>query len=181
MKGALSRIHLSIDVWTSPSRIPILGICAHFLDNSLCMRHPLLALKYLPDRHTGAAIAQVIKEVMKVYEMVERWGVLVADNATNNDTCCEALVEQLLPDEDCKTARRARCFGHMVNIAAKAFIYGVQSEGFLAEADQIVTLSNRDQTAVAREMALWRQKGSFGKFHNVVKHIRASYIREEQF
>ena len=118
---------------------------------------------------------------MKVYEMVERWGVLIADNATNNDTCCEALVKQLLPDEDCKTARRARCFGHMVNIAAKAFIYGVQSERFLAEADQIVTLSNRDQTAVAREMAFWRQKESFGKFHNVVKHIRASHIREEQF
>ena len=125
MKGALSRIHLSIDVWTSPSRIPILGICSHFLDNSLCMRHPLLALRYLPDRHTGPAMAQVVQEVMRVYEMLERWGVLVADNATNNDTCCEALVTQLCPDEDSETARRARCFGHMVNLAAKAFIYGV--------------------------------------------------------
>ena len=45
----------------------------------------------------------------------------------------------------------------------------------------MVTLSNRDQTVVAREIAHWRTRGSFGKFHNVVKYIRASTLRRQGF
>ena len=54
---------------------------------------------------------------------MDKWGVCVADNANNNDTYVAALVRSLRPDEE-STARRSRCFAHMVNLAAKAFIYG---------------------------------------------------------
>jgi hypothetical protein len=68
----------------------------------------------------------------------------------------------------------------MVNLAAKAFIYGKKAEGFIAEAEEVMTLSNRDQTAVEREMKLWRTRGSFGKFHNLVKHIKGSALRRQK-
>lgn len=177
---AKSRVHISFDIWTAPTGVPILGICGHFLDEQLQLRHPLLALRFLAGHHTGVAMAEVVREVMTEWGIVDKWGVCVSDNADNNDTTCKALVEALRPNEP-TTARRARCFGHMVNLAAKAFIYGKNSEGFIAEAEQAMTLSNRDQLAVQQEMQLWRKRGSFGKFHNVVKHIRNSPLRRQKF
>ena len=32
LQSALSKIHLSFDVWTSPNKILFLGICTHFVD-----------------------------------------------------------------------------------------------------------------------------------------------------
>jgi hypothetical protein len=180
MAQARSKIHLSIDIWTSPSRTPILGVCAHFLDKDLRMKHPLLGLKYISGSHTGLAMADIILKLMEKYGIRERWGVLIADNAENNDTACKKMVSEIYPTEG-DGARRARCYGHMINLAAKAFIYGKNNEGFLAEAEQVVTLTARNQQAVQREMALWRKRGSFGKLHNVIRYIRGSSLREQTF
>ena len=176
---ARSRIHISFDMWTSPPGTPILGICGHFLDHNLRLIHPLLALRYLRGHHTGAAMAEVIEAVMNEYGIADKWGVCVADNADNCDTCIAALVNSLRPGEEL-TARRSRCFGHIVNLAAKAFIYGKKAEGFILEAEQMITLSNRDQAAVQQEMKLWRSRGSFGKFHNIVKHIKGTSLRRQK-
>jgi hypothetical protein len=144
------------------------------------MKHPLLGLRYISGPHTGLAIADIVLKLMGEYDIRERWGVLVADNAENNDTACKKIVSEIYPTEG-DGARRARCFGHMINLAAKAFIYGQNNEGFLVEAEQVFTMTARNQSAVQKEMALWRKKGSFGKFHNVVKYIRASPQREQRF
>ena len=114
---ALSRIHISFDIWTLPSALLILGICAHFLSSDLQLKHPLLGLKYLEGSHTGEAIAEVLRRIMEEYEVVDKWGVMVADNATNCDSACAALVQQLRPEED-KAGRRVRCFGYILNLAA---------------------------------------------------------------
>jgi hypothetical protein len=167
-------------MWTSPSGIPILGVCAHFLTQQLELVHPLLALRYVEGHHTGQAIGEVLKAVMVEYGIVVKWGVCVADNADNCNTCCRWLVGELRPDEP-TTARRSRCFGHMVNIAAKAFIYGKGFETFIVEAEQVVVASTRDNAAAKREMEIWRKRGPFGKFHNIVKHIRASPLRKQRF
>lgn len=180
MAQAKSRVHLSFDIWTAPTGAPILDICAHFLDEDLQFRYPLLALRFLAGHHTGVAMAEIIESVMAQFEIIDKWGVCVSDNADNNDTTCKALVEALRPNEP-TTARRARCSGHEVKQAAKAFIYGKSNEGFIAQAERVMTLSNRDQIAVQEEMQRWRRRRSFGKFHNVVKHIRNSPIRRQKF
>ena len=117
---------------------------------------------------------------MKEYDMIDRLGVFMADNALNCDKACELLVSELCPNES-PTARRARCFGHIVNLAAKAFIFGAEDEGFVITAEQLETATLRDYEAAQREMALWRKKGAFGKFHNIVKFIRASPQRRQRF
>ena len=177
---AASNIHLSFDMWTSPSSMPILGVCAHFLTPQLELVHPLLALREVEGSHTGEAMAEIIREIMVQFGIVDKWGVCVADNADNCNTCCRALVRQLRPGEPTK-GRRSRCLGHMVNLAAKAFIYGKQFESFIAEAEEVVVLTARDQAAAAREMSHWRERGPFGKLHNVIKHIRVSPQRRQRF
>ena len=71
---------------------------------------------------------------MREWDIVEKWGVCVADNAENNDTACRALVRDLRPGEP-EGVRRARCFGHIINLTAKAFIYRKKAEGFITEAE----------------------------------------------
>jgi hypothetical protein len=180
LKGALSKIHISFDVWTSPSGTPILGICGHFLNSSLQLCHPLLALKYLEGSHTGEVMAKAIRETMNLFEIEDKWGVAVADNAENNDTCVKALIDLVCPGESVY-AKRSRCFSHVVNLAAQAFIYGKPREGFIVMAERVVTVSERDQEAVEAEMAHWRQRGAFGKLHNIVKWVNASNQRIERF
>jgi hypothetical protein len=131
---ARSRVHISIDIWTSPPGIPILGICAHFLTSELQLKHAVIGLKFLPGHHTGEAQAAIVKKVMDEYEITQRWGVLVADNADNNDTACKVLVAEIYPGGSSES-RRSRCFGHIINLASQAFIYGKQHESFVTEAD----------------------------------------------
>jgi hypothetical protein len=177
---AKSRIHLSFDIWTSPSAIPILGVCAHFLDSSLQLKHPLLGLKFIEGSHTGEAIAAIIEALIYSFDIEPKLGVFIADNASNCDTACESLVKRLRPNED-ENSRRSRCLGHIINLAAQAFIYGKKNETFIVEAEQVEQLTIRDEQALIREQSLWRTRGSFGKFHNVVKFIRASYLRRREF
>ena len=48
-------------------------------------------------------------------------------------------------------------------------------------AEYTADLTHRDQEVVAREQALWRSRGSFGKLHNVVKSVNASPQRRQDF
>ena len=51
----------------------------------------------------------------------------------------------------------------------------------MSEVEQVVELSAHEQQAAEYEMTLWRQRGAFGKLHNVIKHIKASPQRQQQF
>ena len=177
---AQSRVHLSFDIWTSPSVMPILGICSHFLSPSLELNHALLGLKIIEGSHTGEAIAEIIAGVVKEFEIEDKLGVYVADNASNCDTCCRELVKRFHSNEE-EGSRRSRCLGHIINLAAQAFIYGKENEAFVSAIEHLNELSVRDQDEIAQEQALWRARGAFGKLHNIVKFVRVSPRRRQDF
>ena len=178
---AKSRVHISFDMWTSPAGVLILGICSHFLDEQYEFKHPLLALRFLVGQYTSVVMAEMVQSVMVEYEIREKWGVYMADNTDNCDTCVAELVRRLRPIEP-STARRSRCYAHIVNLAAKAFIYGKSAEGFVAQAEEVVALSDQEADTVQEEMRLWRtRRGAFGRFHNIVKHIKSSTLRRQRF
>jgi len=52
VQAALSHIHISLDIWTSPNRWLLLGICAHFTSYDQKKQKALLALKKVPG-HSG--------------------------------------------------------------------------------------------------------------------------------
>jgi hypothetical protein len=176
-----SRIHLSFDIWTSPSSLPILGICSHFLSSELSLKQALLGLKVIEGAHEGETIARVIAGVIEDFEIEPKLGVFVADNATNNDTAIKALVSKFRPSERDIRLRRSRCFGHIINLAAKAFLLGNNFEAFIDEVEVAERRANRDEQQLAREQALWRSRGPIGKFHNIVAYIRASPQRRQEF
>jgi len=65
-----------------------------------------------------------------------------------------------------RKARRLRCLGHVINLAAKAFIYGKNVEEFIITAE-----TTRMVTDTLRELTEWRSKGPVGRLHNIITFI----------
>jgi hypothetical protein len=71
------------------------------------------------------------------YGISERIGYFMADNATSNDTCIDAVLKTLYPHMTAtqQKRRRLRCFGHIVNLCAQAFLIGKDADKVSKELD----------------------------------------------
>src|SRR5436309_9711648 len=56
LRGAISQIHMSFDLWTSRNKIVLMGIVVHFLDADNILRTFLLALPEQLGLHCGINI-----------------------------------------------------------------------------------------------------------------------------
>jgi hypothetical protein len=176
--NALTQIHLAFDLWTSPNNIAILGVSGHFLDRYGHTQQRLLALSQQQGAHTGDNIALTLATIVRDWDITERLGVLISDNASNNDSCGKALyghIKPLFTSEDV-CHRRICCYGHILNLVGRAFLYGNDSESIEQESQAFEVTGDLN-----KELALWRKKGPIGKLHNIVKWVRASPQRGEYF
>jgi hypothetical protein len=182
LRGARSRIHLSFDLWTSPNRYAMLGVIGHFVHPSEPRnQHVLLALRRMSVAHTGEEIAKVLLEAISYWEIpADDLGVFVSDNATVNDVAIKLVLGKLQLLYEDTNQRRGRCIGHILNLAAKAFLFGQDVEAFESAVD---VGDNEPETSfnLQRAQQEWRNKGPVGKLHNLVVYIRASPGRGEAF
>jgi hypothetical protein len=183
LQSAVSSIHLSLDIWTSPNRLLLLGICAHFVDRSQEKRlKALLALRTVAN-HSGDEQFATLLPVLKDYGIVRKLGSIVCDNATSNDTLCRTVEAYLREEENIEwdsTYRRIRCTGHIINLAVQAFLFhGLikkeQLESYDEQEGKGEVGNEEDQRATFRVM------GPLGKLHNIVVHIRSSAGRTKEF
>jgi hypothetical protein len=130
--------------------------------------------------HGGEQISKIIIEVAREYRIEDRLGVFVGDNAESNDTTWKETLEVLHPGRDSK-ASRSRCLGHIINLAAKAFIFGKNVEAFEAVVDTVNNSTPIDSQAMRTAQNEWRKRGALGKVHNIVIFIRCSPQRREAF
>jgi hypothetical protein len=123
-------------------------------------------------------MAQILTTVVEEYQLAERLGFFTLDNADSNDTCLRILLRTLNPDASNGELeqRRLRCYGHIINLVAKSFLFGDSADAFEFEQDV-----NRSLGRELQELENWRRKGPVGKLHNVVIFIRRSPQRRELF
>jgi hAT family C-terminal dimerisation region len=175
LHASKSRIHLSFDLWTSPNNFAIVSVVGHFMGPSYKVETTLLGLRRLRGKHTGENIAEAVISVVKKYGLTsDQIGWFVLDNASSNDTCVAEILKGLDID-DTVEHRRLRCLGHIINLAAKSFLFGADSDIFEKEVDSV----QLEEEQVERD--LWRRRGPVGKLHNVVKYIRTTPQRREEF
>jgi hypothetical protein len=177
---ALSKIHVSCDLWTSPNGYAMCGVAAHFIGHQGYVQTILLALRRMMGAHGGEQIAEIIIEVILEYGFSKRLGCYVGDNADSNDTAWKTVLSVLHPDRDPVTSR-SRCLGHIINLAAKAFIFGDNVGAFESVVDAVNDATPQDSPAMRAAQNEWRKKGALGKLHNVVVFIRVSPQRREAF
>ena len=140
---SLSRIHFSFDIWTSSACTAIIGICAHFLASDLHLKHALIGLKEIEGAHQGETIAKLVGDLIQWFEVEQNLGVFIGDNASNVDTATTALVRRFRLNST--EGRRSRCCGHIINLAAKAFLLGNGCEAFVDEVDAAEHRAARDE------------------------------------
>lgn len=177
---AMSKIHISCDLWTSSNGYAICGIAAHFIGHQGRCQSVLLALKRMRAAHGGVEIANIIVEVLKQYDITHKLGVFVADNAEANDVAWREVLRQLHPERD-PVASRSRCLGHIINLAAKSFLFGKNTDAFDAIVDSVNDSSSQDSEVMRKAQLEWRKRGPVGKVHNIITFIRASPQRKEAF
>lgn len=168
--SAQSKISISFDAWQSDHDLLFLGVVGHFLDKQLRLQMLLLGLPELQS-HTGAEQSRVLLQVLNDYGIHEgNLGWFVLDNATNNNT---ALVQLSLTISFDPLKRRLRCAGHLINLAAEAFLDGDHPSDIEAR-----IRAERTETA---KLKLWREKGPIGQLHNTVFYITRSSRRKAIF
>lgn len=96
------------------------------------------------------------------------------DNASSNESCVDAVLKSISPELSVvqRKARRLRCPGHVVNLCARALLIGKESSK---------TLRKLESATEEEVEAMWRARGPVGKLHNIIRHIRLTPQRREQF
>jgi len=135
-------------------------------------------MRRINGRHTGENLAACFLDVVEPYSIIDKIGYFTLDNASNNDTALHHIAQHL-KDLDITfdpIQRRLRCFGHIINLVVKSFLWGSDAEVFEA---QISTYHDLQQETA--ELEAWRRKGPLGKLHNVISWISRSPQRRERF
>jgi len=182
IQSALSNIHFSVDIWTSPNNLLFLAICAHFVDSENKLIKALLGLREV-ENHSGEEQFIALLPVLQDYGIVRNIGAIVADNATTNDTLCRAISKYLREEEQVDwdpVFQRVRCIGHIINLAVQDFLFqDIINMQQLAAYDEEDERGNVEDEAGRRSTV--RGIGSLGKLHNIVTFIRGSPGRTKRF
>lgn len=95
-----------------------------------------------------------------------------------NDRAIDYVLKVIEPDLELRKARRARCIAHLINLTARAFLFGSSVEAFEEDAP-VPDVCQLSEEQAAQER--WRKKGSIGKLYNITSYIRLSVRRKEAF
>ncbi|KAI2662343.1 E3 SUMO-protein ligase ZBED1 [Labeo rohita] len=101
--------HISVttDMWTSINTEAYLAVTAHFIiDDSLMSC--LLDVHRFPQRHTADEIAAALHEIFRDFNIENKVGCVVTDNAANMVAAVKKLVLRHMP-----------CFAHTLNLIVK--------------------------------------------------------------
>ena len=117
----------------------------------------MLAFREMTNRHDGKAIAANVLAVIDDYDLRDKVGFFVLDNASSNDTAVAILGETLQFDPK---VRRLRCIGHILNLVAQQLLFGSDFEKFEGEVARVANLRE--------EVKLWRAQGPIGIVATIV-------------
>jgi hypothetical protein len=187
LQSAISSIHLSLDIWTSPNKILLLGICVHFVDFESNLRRLLIGLPQVFN-HSADEMLRTLLPYLKGNKILKDVGYIISDNHTANDKLCRLLSLYLQDKEEVDwdyTQHRLRCIGHVINLAVQEFLFGNLSDEVSDSDDNSsnAEAATREEAMKPRSKEGWRRMGALGKLHNIVVYIRggASTSKHQEF
>lgn len=154
---ARSKIHLSFDMWTlERNTMSLMAVVAHYLDRDFVNQTRLIALRRLLGPHSGANMAETLIDVTGDFGIADQLGYFMTDNAESNDTCLKRVMRKIYPDctDDDVNERRLRCWGRILNLVARSFLFGRDADAFEFE-DATNSVLGREH----ERLSAWRRKG----------------------
>lgn len=191
MRTAATKIHFAFDLWTGANRRSYFGMTGHWIDSNEVEQDIVLALERMtgPDSHSGESQAAAFWKVAKQYEIERLIGSFTLDNASNNDTAVRAIsrLARRIGVVFDASVHRIRCFGHIINLVVKAFLYGESLINLELELERILSedgFDNEQYMTVeeAHESFIkWKEQGPLGRLRNLLVYIRRSPQRLDRF
>jgi len=183
LRDARTKIHISLDIWTSPNTYLFIGVIAHYVaSNEDQISTSLLALREVGG-HSGEEQWSILRTILEEYEIIDRLGCIIADSASTNGTLCRTIhnyfSEELMMVWDYER-NQIRCICHIFNLIVQAFLFGNLEEQELEAYDQ-QEKEREDVDISAQQQVVREQMSSLGKLHNIVAHIRRSGGRTKEF
>jgi hypothetical protein len=179
LQRSRSRISISFDLWTSPNPYAILGVIAMWIDATGKQQITVLGMRRVYGEHSGENVGSVIIELLEEYGVGgDQIGYFMLDNVSSNDAAVEFILKELCPwmKPNQRRHRRLPCLGHIVNLCCQAFPMGRDCEKHLAKLEK--HYQRGDYTKVEE---LWKKFGCLGRLHNLVRYIRLTPQRREEF
>jgi hypothetical protein len=133
--------------------------------------------------HSGEDQFSILLPVLKDYNIVQKFGAVIADNASPNNVLCWTIENHL--DMEYKIKWKAdhwciHCIGHIINLAVQAFLFANVIE--MVELELYDEQDRAGQLIDVEERKIkFRLMGPLGQAHNIVIHIRGSAGRTEEF
>jgi hypothetical protein len=91
LQVARSRIHLSFDLWTSPNYKAMLAIVGHWTSEGYTVKTSLMGIRQIEGRHNGENMAGIVFDIAREFEIIDKLGWFVTDNASSNDKALRLL------------------------------------------------------------------------------------------
>lgn len=105
--GNIEAFSATTDLWSSRTTEPYISLTIHFIDDDWKLRNRCLQTAFFPDDHTGALIADGLKETLTAWGLDEARLMCMTTDSGANMVC--ALGINKWP--------RLACFGHRLHIA----------------------------------------------------------------
>src|SRR5437667_308589 len=128
----------------------------------------LIGLPCLLGIHTGKNLYSCIKLVIEYYNIGNKLGCFMMDNAGDNNDLMELLAndfEMIDPDRDC-----LHCTGHIINLIVKAILF---RNGISKLQCQLAG------TFDTQQFDIWSMKGAIGKLYNIYVYLNRNNARHE--
>jgi hypothetical protein len=154
----------------------MIAIVAHYIDQKGHRKTTLLAIRKVVGEHSGENIAAVVCKVVKKYRIGKTVGFFILDNASVNDVVVVRGLDCLFSfsSEKQRKHRRLRCFNHITNLVAKAFILGVKADETVDEF--LLAEHHADFGEIAN---VWQKHGTLGRLQNIIRHIHLTPQRRQ--
>jgi hypothetical protein len=103
-------------------------VIAYYLISDLQFKSLLIRLRNLEGPYLGENIAVCVLAIIAEYEISDLIKYFVSDNVSSNDVAINVIYRELKLAHP--VIRRLRCLDHIINLAAKAFLYEKEEGSF---------------------------------------------------
>jgi hypothetical protein len=122
-----SKIAISLDGWSSTTRLSFMGIMAYYIDKDWVLREELIGFESLKDVHSGEVLARVVNKVFARYKLEGRIISITTDNAGSNYTMMSSINRCLADafEKDYFLGGRIQhipCLSHVIQLGLQALL-----------------------------------------------------------
>jgi hypothetical protein len=166
LSGALSRIHVSFDEWTTKGgKRGYLGIVAHYVNRDGNLVDLPIALPQLMGVHSGENMSEIVYSTLQKFGVGPRTiGYFALDNASNNDTAIASLAQKMSFNA---THLHLRCGPHTVILIGQTLLWGKDGDAYDNNVGEVVAVDKEHKLIIE-----WRSDGPFGVLLVVINFIK---------